>query len=101
METLKIVGLCLSSFSLGISLTGLIFTTLNYREADRKLKQTAKKRLLSIDPSEPLRKFPGESSKHFVNRVMEALNEGELTVNAARASLGLPPIEKEERNDRN
>lgn len=39
METLKIVGLCLSSFSLGISLTGLFFTMLNYREAGRKLKR--------------------------------------------------------------
>ena len=46
METLKIVGLCLSSFSLGMSLTGLIFATLNYREAGRKLKrleETARK----------------------------------------------------------
>lgn len=38
MEILKIVGLCLSCFSLGVSTTGLIFATLNYREAGRKLK---------------------------------------------------------------
>lgn len=39
MEILKIVGLCLSSFSLGMSITGLIFSTLNYREAGMKLKR--------------------------------------------------------------
>ena len=39
MEVIRIVALCLSSFSLGISLTGLVFTTLNYREAGRRLKR--------------------------------------------------------------
>lgn len=39
METIRIVALCLSSFSLGISLTGLSCAIINYREADRKLKR--------------------------------------------------------------
>ena len=47
METLKIVGLCLSSFSLGVSLTGLLFTTLNYRKEDRKLKRMDEERKTS------------------------------------------------------
>lgn len=99
---MKIVGLCLSSFSLGISLTGLFFTAMNYREADRKLKQSIKKQEAKkkIPPfrniHEPLAKLPGESSEHFAYRVQEALNLGELTTNAARKSLGLQPIEKEE-----
>lgn len=47
MEILKIVGLCLSCFSLGVSLTGLLFTTLNYQKAERKLKRMEEERKTS------------------------------------------------------
>ena len=116
MEILKIVGLCLSCFSLGVSLTGLLFTTISaYQgkqtvkrsreknaESNRKLiekerEREAKKKLPPFrNPHEPMQKLPGESSEHFVHRITEALELGELTMNAARKSLGLPPIEKEE-----
>jgi len=38
MEWLKILTLCLSCFSLGISLTGLIFVSLSYKRTSRWLK---------------------------------------------------------------
>ena len=47
------------------------------------------------DPHKPLTRELGEPEYAFVHRVAEALQDNKLTANAARASIGLPPIEKE------
>ena len=61
MEWYKILGLCLSCFSLGISLTGLVFSTLEYRRSAQKLARmdaqdddnTAKWELVSHTSDKP------------------------------------------------
>lgn len=48
------------------------------------------------DPHEPLTREPGESEDDFTDRVVCAVCHDDLTPNAGRTSLGLPPIEKAE-----
>lgn len=46
-----------------------------------------------VDIHEPLQRNIWETEVEFVERVCEALNEGELTPNAARKSVGLQPLD--------
>lgn len=45
------------------------------------------------DPHAPLIRAPWETENEFICRLNKKINDGKLTVNAARKSLGLPPIE--------
>ena len=47
------------------------------------------------DHHQPLTRRPGETLEQFIDRVVQRLTHNKLTPNAARASLGLPPIKKE------
>lgn len=48
---------------------------------------------LVTDPHEPLERRPWETEAEFVERVNGKIADGKLTMNAARKSFGLPPIE--------
>lgn len=45
------------------------------------------------DPHQPLKRREGETSEAFVERVQTSLHHGKLTANAARKSLGIPPVD--------
>lgn len=104
MEWYKILALCLSSFALGISFTGLVFSTLEYRRATQRLArmdarraelEIKEKELLKGNPHQPLTRYDWETSEEFAKRVQDKLAQGELTMNAARVSLGLPHLPAE------
>lgn len=44
------------------------------------------------DPNEPLFRYSWETETEFIDRVNNKLDEGKLTLNAARKSFGFPPI---------
>lgn len=47
------------------------------------------------DPHQPLTRRPNETDKEFIDRIAQRVMDNKLTLNAARASFGLPPIKKE------
>jgi hypothetical protein len=104
MEVLKVVALCLSSFSLGVSISGVVFSTLEYRRANDRLKRMdarradLSKKKEELDTHVPLTQFPWETPEEFANRVQERLVQGKLTMNAARLSIGLPALPKRDKD---
>lgn len=100
--TLKVITILI------VSLTSFVWgwTARNLVEARRKEKQAKKKleELLAkigpppkwpkVNPHLPLKQRPLETTEEFVDRVQEKLEDGELTPNAARLSLGLKPIDE-------
>ena len=104
--TLKAISILL------VSLTSFVWgwTAHMLVEARRKEKQTKKEleellaKLLAklgpppkwpkVNPHLPLKRREGESVAAFEKRVSEAIEEGKITLNAARQSIGLPPIER-------
>lgn len=94
----QIVSLCISCFSLGFCLCGFVFTSIQLWEPkrwrkDREISASVRPKKRP-DIHKPLTRLPGESVEHFVQRVLEKMEDGDLTINAARASFGLPPIPK-------
>lgn len=87
--TLRIISIALSSFALGFSLCGLMYSSLTLKST-REKKPKKKK-----NPHKPLKREEGETSEAFVERVQQKLKDGELTPNAARRSLGFKPIKRE------
>lgn len=85
--TLRIISIALSSFALGFSLCGLLYSSLTLKST-REKKPKKKK-----NPHKPLKREEGETSEAFIERVQQKLKDGELTPNAARRSLGFKPIE--------
>lgn len=100
--TLKVITILI------VSLTSFVWgwTARNLVEARRKEKQAKTKleALLAkvgpppkgpkVNPHLPLKRREGESVAAFEKRVSEAIEEGKITLNAARQSIGLPPIER-------
>lgn len=100
MEWYKILCLCLSCFSFGLSASGLVFSSLEYRRAKDRLKRLdalradLSKKKEELDTHVPLARFSWETPEEFANRVQERLARGKLTMNAARLSIGLPALPK-------
>lgn len=97
MEWPRLLAVGLSSFSLGISLTGLVFSIINYRNATERLKRMEarraelEKKKEELDKQLPLTPYDWETTEDFIERVQE-----KLTMNAARLSVGLSRIEEHE-----
>lgn len=61
-----------------------------YRDTIHNLKELLYG--MSNNPNEPIVRGPFETEDEFILRLNKRTLEGKLTLNAARKSLGLPPI---------
>lgn len=104
MELTKVLLLCISCFSLGFGLCGFIFGEIDLARERRRRKNAQRcKELLQewedkliprerCNPHKPIERLPGESTEQFIDRLERKIAKNEITANAARASVGLPPL---------